>query len=107
MPPIDLTNMSYHAQEERKNRLTFIKALGIGVPVATVEKKDEQGRKYYKTLTSTGVMVIRNTDNMIITLYLAGINQAIQVFRESYGRVRMPEELYNKILMNEIMFPAA
>jgi len=107
MPPIDLTNMSYHAQEERKNRLTFIEALGIGVPVATVEKKDEQGRKYYKTLTSTGVMVIRNADNMIITLYLAGIGQAIKVFRESYGGVRMPEELYNKIMMNGIMFPAA
>ena len=107
MPPIDLTNMSYHAQEGRKNRLTFIEALGIGVPVATVEKKDEQGRKYYKTLTSTGVMVIRNTDNMIITLYLAEISQAIKVFRESYGRVRMPEELYNKIMMNGIMFPAA
>ena len=70
MPPIDITNISYHVLNDRKGRMEQIKAVGMGVPVAVTEQIDNKGRKATQTLTSTGVIVIRNAENMIITMYL-------------------------------------
>jgi hypothetical protein len=107
MPPIDITNISAHAFNDRKERIAQIQAVGMGTPIAVIKEIDAQGRSVSKTLTSTGVIVIRNNENMIITLYLAEIHQAVKIFRENYGKVRLPEDIYNKILLNNIMFPAA
>ena len=107
MPPIDITNISAHSFNDRKERIAQIHAVGMGTPIAVIKEIDTQGRTVSKTLTSTGVIVIRNNENMIITLYLAEIHQAVKIFRENYGKVRLPEDIYNKILLNNIMFPAA
>ena len=106
MPPIDITNISYHVLNDRKGRIEQIKAVGMGTPVAVVEQIDKQGRKATQTLTSTGVIVIRNMENMIITMYLAEVNQAARIFKANYGNVRLPNYIYNKIVLNNIMFPA-
>ena len=106
MPPIDITNISYHVLNDRKGRMEQIKAVGMGVPVAVVDQTDTKGRKATQTLTSTGVIVIRNAENMIITMYLAEVGQAAKIFRANYGNVRLPAYIYDKIILNNIMFPA-
>lgn len=106
MPPIDLTNMSCHITVDRKARLSQIQAIGWGSPIASVEIYRE-GRIAYKTLTSTGIIIIRSSDNMIITAYIAEVHQAISLFRSCYGRVRLPQDIYDKITLNNIMFPTA
>lgn len=106
MPPIDITNISYHVLNNRKERIEQIKAVGMGIPVAIIDQIDAKGRKATQTLTSTGVIVIRNAENMIITMYLAEVNQAARIFKANYGNVKLPAYIYDKIVLNNIMFPA-
>ena len=105
MPPIDITNISYHVLNDRKERMEQIKAVGMGAPIAVVTESDNNNRQITKTLTSTGVVVIRNVENMIITMYLAEVYQAVRIFKTCYGDVRLPDDIYNKITLNNIMFP--
>ncbi len=106
MPIIDFTNISYHASVERKNRMEQAKAIGWGAPLATIETTDERGT-VYKTLTTTGIIIVRSKDNnMIITLYVAEVNQAVYIFKTAYG-MPLPRDIYEKVKMNNIMFPAA
>jgi hypothetical protein len=106
MPPIDITNISYHVLNDRKGRMEQIRAVGMGSPIAVVTESDNNNQQITKTLTSTGVIVIRNVENMIITMYLAEVYQAVRIFRTCYGNVRLPDDIYNKITLNNIMFPA-
>lgn len=101
MPPIDTTNVSFHFLNDRKYRLHQIEAVGWGVPIASQRSGDA-----IETLTSTGVMVIRSFENTIITAYFAEIDQAIAIFRKTYGKVRLPQDIYDIIIRNNIMFPA-
>lgn len=105
MPPIDINNLSYHVRMDRKERLVQIKSIGIGAPIANKEEIKD-GKKVMKTLTSTGIMVIRAVENnMIITMYLAGFDQAEKFFRKQYG-LKLPQDIGEKIKLNNIMFPA-
>ena len=105
MPPIDINNLSYHVRMDRKERLVQIKSIGIGAPIANKEEI-KNGRKVMKTLTSTGIMVVRAVENnMIITMYLAEFDQAEKFFRKQYG-LKLPKEIGDKIKLNNIMFPA-
>lgn len=106
MPPIDLTNISFHVYESRTDRLTVIKAIGVGEPVATITELDRKGNNCYKTLTSTGVIVIRDCHNMIITLYLARIGQAIKIYKSNFNTARLPDDVYYNIRTNETTYPA-
>jgi hypothetical protein len=107
MPPIDMTNLSYHVIEERKKRLEIVDNIGVGTPVATIEVFDQRDGRVYKTLTSTGVVVIRSKiTNMVITLYLATIGQAFYIYRTSYGATaRLPHNLYNTVMYNNAKYP--
>ena len=105
MPPIDINNLSYHVRADRKERLAQIKSVGIGFSIAEKEEI-KNGRKVMKTLTSTGIMVIRAVENnMIITMYLADFDQAEKFFRKQYG-LKLPHDIGDKIKLNNIMFPA-
>lgn len=105
MPPIDINNLSCHVRMDRKERLVQIKSIGIGAPIANKEETRD-GKKVMKTLTSTGIIVIRSVEsNMIITMYLAEFDQAEKFFRKQYG-LKLPQDIGDKIKLNNIMFPA-
>jgi len=106
MPPIDLTNISFHVYESRTDRLSAIRSLGIGEPVATIVQLDRKGNNCYKTLTSTGVIVIRDCHNMIITLYLARIGQAVKIYKSNFNTTQLPDNVYCAIRSNETTYPA-
>lgn len=88
--PIDYTNISYHVLHDRKSRYSVIEnTIGFGSPVCTF--KDETD-KTYKTLTSTGVIVIRNFMNMIVTLYIARPAQASKLYVKATNE-KLPRKL--------------
>lgn len=88
--PIDFTNISYHVLHDRQSRYNVIeRTIGFGSPVCTF--KDETD-KTYKTLTSTGVIIIRNFMNMIITLYIARPMQAKKLYVKATNE-KMPKKL--------------
>lgn len=98
MPPVDFTNMSYHAIVERKTRFDTIERLtGWGKPV--IVANDKKGRDATATLTDTGVLIIRGSDNMIITAFIATVRQAQAVWNRGKGG-KMPRELWNVINYN-------
>lgn len=98
MPPIDLTNMSAHAIVDRKTRFAVIEnSIGWGNPV--IVAPDKKGRDATATLTDTGVLVIRGSDNMIITAFIATVRQAQAVWNRGKGG-KMPQALWNMINYN-------
>lgn len=94
------TTISYHASEERINRLTACLAtIGYNEFVLQVEDK-KRGNNTTKFLTDTGIVIIRNTDNgNIVTGYMATVSQAIKMYRMA-GYKRMPNGMYKKIARN-------
>lgn len=98
MPPIDLTKMSAHAIVDRKTRFAVIEnSIGWGNPV--IVAPDKKGRDATATLTDTGVLVIRGSDNMIITAFIATVRQAQAVWNRGNGG-KMPQALWNMINYN-------
>ena len=100
MPPIDFTNMSYHATEERKDRFATIEQLtgwghSCAIAVGHIDKTTTE------TLTSTGVVIVRNQDNMIITAYIARVGQAKRIWEQAtHGKVNFPRKLWNRVQYN-------
>lgn len=98
MREIDLTNMSAHVIIDRKTRIEIIeKTVGWGTPI--VEASDKKGRDATATLTSTGVLIVRGADNMIITAFIATVRQAQAVWNRA-GAGKMPTWLWNMINYN-------
>lgn len=98
MKELDLTNMSAHAIIDRADRFSAIEnSIGWGKPIA--EAPDKQGNDATATLTDTGVLVVRNRDNMIITAFVATVRQAQAVWGRGHGG-RMPQKLWNVINYN-------
>ena len=105
MPPIDLTLASAHVYTDRKERLNAVYAIGVGFPAAIFEEYKD-GQKVVVTLTSTGLVVIRSTDNMIITLYIPSVSKAKRFYRIANGKeARVPQKLIDNVIMNNVMFP--
>ena len=92
--PVDFTNLSYHAINDRAARFNNIEnSLGWGNPVASaIDKKD---RTATATLTDTGVIIIRNSQNMIVTAWFASVKQASDVWARSDNAGRIPSKLWN------------
>lgn len=67
--------LSYHAMEERIERIGFIGAkVGFGT---TVLIRQNEGQDTQVELTDTGVIIVRTvSDNTIVTMYLADIDTA-------------------------------
>ena len=95
---IDYTNMSYHALADRGERFAFIEdTIGWGEPVATAQA--ERDNTVTETLTNTGVLIVRNEYNTIITAYVARCKQANRVW-DNAKKGRMPRWLVNVINYN-------
>jgi hypothetical protein len=93
MTPIDLTRMSAHLIIDRKDRIAVIeKTVGWGKPVAEI--KNIKNTNTTITLTDTGVIVVRDNENMILTAWVASISRAIAIYRTAYGQKKMPESLW-------------
>lgn len=106
MPPIDLTCTSAHVSLDRSERLNAAYAIGVGIPVAIFEDYDKTNRKVIITLTSTGLVFVRNQQNMIITLYIPSIAKAKRYYRKANGQdAKIPQALIDKVAMNNLMFP--
>lgn len=99
MPPIDFTNISYHAKANRENRFQMIENLtGWGQPCAVATGHID--KTTVETLTTTGVIIVRNKDNMIVTAYIARVGQAKRVWREAKNGESIPQSLWNRIHYN-------
>lgn len=100
MPPIDLSNISAHALNDRKIRIQFIeKTIGIGSPCLICQDPNNKG--CVQTLTSTGVLIVRNkTTNMIITMFIATATQAVDVCFRATGHKVLPSDLWDMVNYN-------
>ena len=94
-----LTN---HALYDRKNRLTYIQnTIGFG-DVILAEKVESDQR--VMQLTDTGVMLVRSLrdpDRPLITAYIAGLVQAVEVYQAYTDKYDLPKYLRKKIDRNQ------
>ena len=93
------TNMTYHAREERIDRLTaIIDCLGIGEIVLEVPDRIHIGS--VRCITDTGVMFIKGADDgVIITAFMASVPQVSSMYHQ-IGFNKMPHYLYQRIVQN-------
>ena len=96
---IDLTRMSAHVIIDRKARINLIeRTIGWGTEIITAPDKKE--RDATATLTSTGVIIIRSFDGVIITAWVASVRQALAVWIRGTGSNHIPSWLWNVINYN-------
>lgn len=99
MPPIDLTRMSAHAINDRKNRFEVIEnTIGWGQPIAMVPDREDPTAT--NTLTSTGVLVVRSNDNTIVTAWIANVQQASAIYHKATNGKRMPQLYWDIVNYN-------
>ena len=72
-----MMTISKHFMKERAGRYGFIAStVGIGKTVKTIERiNSNSGKLCYVQVTDTGVVMVKGTDNVIITMYLASITK--------------------------------
>lgn len=94
------TNFSKHMTEDRADRyVTIATKVGFG-EVRYTTTEDNRGRLEVTRiveLTSTGVIIIRDMDRTVVTMYCATIATALNLFHMD----RLPPELYKTIRSNE------
>jgi hypothetical protein len=96
---IDLTRMSAHVIVDRSARIAHIEnSIGWGTEIVTAP--DKKGRDATATLTSTGVLVIRSFDGVIISAWIASVGQAQAVWNRAKGTTRLPHWLWNVVNYN-------
>ena len=96
------TNMTIHAYMDRMDRIEYIiDNIGLGKPICdTYVVRDDLPA--HMTLTTTGIMIVRNLDDKIITVYIASMGQAKGVWEAKHGKdKKMPAPLRSKIRDNE------
>ena len=72
---------SRHYREERQKRELLIQVLiGEGEAVETFKEFDKNGRVSYHTITTTGIIIIKNEDDVIITKKIARPKQIKKYF---------------------------
>lgn len=94
------TLVSYHASNQRDNRLSAcLTTLGINEYVLQVEDI-ERGNNTTKFLTDTGIIIVRNSDNgNIVTGYMATVSQVKKLYQMA-GFEKMPNGIYKKVKKN-------
>ena len=94
--PLHREVMTEHFKNERLDRYVFIVMnIGLGDPIKTIKVVNEEGLISYQTITTTGVIIIRNPLDELFTLYVAKRNQA-----EKFFDGKMPMALEGKINYN-------
>ena len=72
---------SKHYREERQKRELLIQVLiGEGEEICTFEEICKDGRIVYHTITTTGIIIIKNENDVIITKKIARPNQIKKYF---------------------------
>lgn len=96
-----LSEMTYHAFEQRKNRFAYITdTVGFGNPVASMPSKTDNTS--IRTLTDTGVIIVTNRyTNKIVTAFIATTSQALTVYKTDKNGARLPNALMSKIRYNQ------
>ena len=91
--------MTYHAREERTDRLTYIAmTVGFGNVVLTSRRPEEKKIDY---LTDTGVLMIKGEDGALITAYICDINKAFAIYKKC-GFSTVPPRINAVIRKNRI-----
>ena len=97
-----IMNLSYHAEVERAERIELL-AEYIGFTRIVMEvvlpDRNRVGKFRKIGLTSSGIMIIRNMEELVITAYLPQIDEVVKLSRKA-GKKQVPPKLYNKVLKN-------
>ena len=91
---LERQEMAKHLTHDRIDRAVYI-ASTVGVGKEVIRTYNEK-RDSYSCLTDTGVMVIRDPKGVIITMYIASMNQAIAMSNNQLSKT-----LRNTIKHNE------
>lgn len=97
METLNLAGMTYHAKEERKNRVNLIEST-IGFGTVSVKAPDLYGKENIETiLTSTGVMAVHDkVVDEIVSLWIASPKQVVSVCRRA-GIEKVPNEIWKRV----------
>jgi hypothetical protein len=93
-----VATVSRHAVEDRMERMMNIaRLIGWGEEVLRVwSGKDDA----YLTLTSTGIIIVKSSEDKLITAYVAHHSVVMWMYRE-VGYTRVPYAIYSKVVKNE------
>lgn len=90
---------SRHVILDRAERYSRIqKTIGVGKPIAIAP--DRKHRDCFNILTDTGVCIIKSFDGTIITLWVASMNQAIDIYKRTTGSKELPQKMYEVVKNN-------
>ena len=96
---IDLTKMSAHIIIDRAYRIKQIEnSIGWGTEIARALDKNEEN--VFRVLTTTGVIIVMDETNFIITAWVADVNQAVAVWKKANNGKQMPKWLWNMVNYN-------
>lgn len=95
-----LFKLSEHASREREERLLYI-AMNVGLGEQVVCRVASQKSNRQEALTDSGVILILNNEDKVITAYIATIDKATAIWRTAHGNSRMIESLYTRIISNK------
>ena len=96
---------TYHFRVERKGRFEYIEATcGLGEEVVSeIFQSPTSTLPSYNTLTTTGVIIVRNVDTKkIVTMFIATMPQAMAIYRTATGG-RLPDWLYKQVKRNQVL----
>ena len=75
--------ISKHFMTERAGRYAYIAStVGVGEVVHTIDRTHISGRQATVSITSTGVILVRDLEGGIITMYLARLTEIAKYFDE-------------------------
>jgi hypothetical protein len=98
-----VVQMTYHAKEERLDRLAeCVTVLGMGKIV--VQAKDSRYPGTVRQLTATGIVLVFDEEsNRLITGYMATVAQMHMIYRQANVE-KIPSKLYQRIHKNNDKF---
>ncbi len=92
-------NLTKHAQNDRYNRLIYIRdTVGIG-DVVMAQVRDNDGTSRY--LTDTGVILVISQTATLITAWIATTTQALVLYKTAHNGAQLPNYLYKCITRNQ------
>jgi hypothetical protein len=94
--------ISYHAKEERKDRIEYIIDVFNGEFGTEVCCFIEKHTKTKTVLTTTGLIIVYNSEtNNLVTMYICKTCQAIGLYKRATGKERCPNSVYKRVINNQ------
>ena len=96
------TNMTAHADRDRRSRLEYIiDTVGVGKVIVASHEIDEYNRPVCYELTTTGIIIVKNKDNMVVTAFFSGLEFATKVWQNVHGsKKKLPPVVAAQIKRN-------